>query len=189
MIFLTMEENGKEEARGEEVNCPETEIEAKVQVEEGEVEPSPQELLAALKLEQEEQKERYLRLQADFDNFRKRSRQEKEDWTKFANTDLLTSLLPVLDNFERALLAQTGDADKSFTEGVEMIYRIFFAALQQAGLEPAPGLGQDFDPKWHEAIGQEEAGEAEIGKIILEVQKGYLLNGRLLRPAMVKVGN
>ncbi|MCL1873038.1 MAG: nucleotide exchange factor GrpE [Clostridiales bacterium] len=186
---MDLEENGKEGVREEEMNCNETEIEAKDQVEEGEPEPSSEERLAELCREQEEQKERYLRLQADFDNFRKRSRQEKEDWAKFANADLLTSLLPVLDNFERALQMQAGDADKSFSEGVEMIYRIFFAALQQAGLEAAPGLGQDFDPQWHEAIGQEEVCEAEKGKIVLEVQKGYLLKGRLLRPAMVKVGS
>lgn len=143
------------------------------------------EAVAKLAAEKEEIEQKSLRLQADFDNFRKRSRQEKEDTVKFANSRLVGVLLPVLDNFARAL---TSLADSPQKEGVELIYKQMLYLLEQEGLQAIAAEGSDFDPNFHDAVTQEDAGEENRGKVIAEVQKGYTFNGRLLRPAMVRVG-
>jgi len=135
----------------------------------------------------EEMEQKMSRLQADFDNFRKRTRQEKEDTAKYAIGELALALLPVLDNLERALESQ-GD-DSSLKTGVELTYQQFVATLERVGIERIEALNNDFDPNFHEAVLQEEVGEENKGKVIAEIQKGYMLNGRLLRPAMVKVGS
>ena len=130
--------------------------------------------------------QQHLRLQADFDNFRKRSRQEREDMVKLAATALMQDLLPVLDNFERALNAL---AESSEREGVRLIYRQFMEVLLGAGLSSIEAMGADFDPQLHDAILQTEAGPEQKGKVIGEAQKGYLLHGKLLRPSRVQVGS
>lgn len=140
------------------------------------------ESLANEKLALEQQ---HLRLQADFDNFRKRSRQEKDETVKQANARLIADLLPVLDNFERALAAL---AESSEREGVQMICRQLVETLAAAGLQPIEALGTDFDPKLHEAVLQTASEPENKGKVIGEAQKGYLLNGKLLRPSMVQIG-
>jgi molecular chaperone GrpE len=124
-------------------------------------------------------------LQADFDNFRKRSLKEREDVVKLANSLLIQALLPVLDNFERALNALPESGGR---EGVQLIQRQLLEALDAAGLTPIEALGADFDPQLHEAVLQSEAGPEQQGKVLGEAQKGYLLNGKLLRPSMVQVG-
>lgn len=141
-----------------------------------------EELIAA----NEEMEQKLCRLQADFDNFRKRSRQEKEDVAKYAIGELALALLPVVDNLERALEAQYEESPLKL--GVELTYQQFLAALERMGIERVEALNNDFDPNFHEAVLQEEAGEENKGKVIAEIQKGYILNGRLLRPSMVKVG-
>lgn len=137
----------------------------------------------------EEMAQQYIRLQADFDNFRKRARQEKEDTAKFAICDGLTGLLPVLDNLERALAGGKDCAEaKDFVVGVEMVYRQLLDTLQNLGLEVIPAVGEPFDPQWHEAIAMVEGEPEQSGIIVEELQKGYRFKDKLLRPSMVKVG-
>lgn len=130
-------------------------------------------------------RDQLLRARADFENYRRRTRQEMEDLRNFATRQLLADLLPVADNFDRALGAMTGQAE--VREGVEMVYRQLLALLAKHGVEAMETVGQAFDPKIHEAVMQEPAGDREVGIVAEELQKGYLLHGRVLRPAMVKV--
>lgn len=134
--------------------------------------------------------EQMLRLQADFDNFRRRTRTEKEEWTRNITADFCSELLPVIDNFGRALqaLRQTG-ADESHLQGVEMIARQLGELLIAKGVEKIPTVGEDFDPNWHEAVGRVEVeDEAQVGKVMAEFQAGYRMGGKALRVAMVQVG-
>ena len=148
------------------------------------------ELLLKMGKEKEEAEERTLRMQADFDNFRKRTRQEKEDLTKYANTDLFKALLPVADNMERAVefYAAGEENAASLADGMRMISRQLTGVFESFGLLPIDAMGTDFNPELHEAVMQEDAGEELSGKVVMELQRGYTLNGRLLRPSMVKVG-
>ncbi|MCL2678406.1 MAG: nucleotide exchange factor GrpE [Clostridiales bacterium] len=140
--------------------------------------------------QKEESEQKSQRLLADFDNFRRRSKQEKEDTVRFANSELLSALLPVADNLERAVaFAQKKEENyQALREGVEMILKQLLSAFAAAGVERIEAEGADFDPQHHEAFAQEETGEEQKGKVLLEIRKGYLLNGRLLRASMVKVG-
>ena len=130
--------------------------------------------------------ERIVRLTADFDNFRKRAQRDKDEARQFANQGLLEKLLPVLDNFEMALTA-VKDADPSVRDGVQMILDQLLSVLKESGVEPVDALGQPFDPNLHEALSQEETTEAEEGTVVQQVQCGYKLNDRLVRPARVVV--
>lgn len=132
--------------------------------------------------------QRSLRTQADFDNFRKRTQKEKEDFAKYASSKLITELLPIIDNFERAISAAGDIADNdSFAKGVGMIFRQLEGVLKAEGLESMEAVGQPFNPEFHQAIMQVESDEHEEGIVVEEVQKGYMLKDRVLRPAMVKV--
>ena len=130
--------------------------------------------------------ERIVRLTADFDNFRKRAQREKDEARQFANQGLLEKLLPVLDNFEMALTA-VKDADPSVRDGVRMILDQLLGVLKESGVEPVDAMGQPFDPNLHEALSQEETTEVEEGTVVQQVQRGYKLNDRLVRPARVVV--
>lgn len=130
--------------------------------------------------------ERIVRLTADFDNFRKRAQREKDEARQFANQGLLEKLLPVLDNFEMALTA-VKDADPSVRDGVQMILDQLLGVLKESGVEPVDALGQPFDPNLHEALSQEETTEVKEGTVVQQVQRGYKLNDRLVRPARVVV--
>ena len=130
--------------------------------------------------------ERIVRLTADFDNFRKRAQRDKDEARQFANQGLLERLLPILDNFEMALTA-VKDADSSVRDGVQMILDQLLSVLKESGVEPVDALGQPFDPNLHEALSQEETTEAEEGTVVQQVQCGYKLNDRLVRPARVVV--
>ena len=130
--------------------------------------------------------ERIVRLTADFDNFRKRAQREKDEARQFANQGLLEKLLPVLDNFEMALTA-VKDADPSVRDGVQMILDQLLGVLKESGVEPVDAMGQAFDPNLHEALSQEETTEVEEGTVVQQVQRGYKLNDRLVRPARVVV--
>ena len=130
--------------------------------------------------------ERIIRLTADFDNFRKRAQREKDEARQFANQGLLEKLLPVLDNFEMALTA-VKDADSSVRDGVHMILDQLLGVLKESGVEPVDAMGQLFDPNLHEALSQEETTEVEEGIVVQQVQRGYKLNDRLVRPARVVV--
>ncbi|MDT3426597.1 molecular chaperone GrpE [Paenibacillus forsythiae] len=131
---------------------------------------------------------RVLRVQADYDNFRRRTLKEKEELAQYATSKLVTELLPVLDNFERALAtAPAGSDGEAFVKGVNMIFRQLDGVLKSEGLTPMETVGQPFNPEFHQAIMQVESEEHEEGVVTEEVQKGYLLKNKVLRPAMVKV--
>lgn len=134
----------------------------------------------------EEHAERYVRLQADFDNFRRRTRQEKEELSVIVAQGIVLQLLPVLDNFERAL-ASDSDQEAGLRTGVEMIYRQFIQVFEKMGVETIPAVGMEFDPQVHDAVmSVEDAGQTD-GVIAEELQKGYTLKGKVVRPSMVKV--
>ncbi|BFH67667.1 MAG: nucleotide exchange factor GrpE [Paenibacillus dendritiformis] len=152
-----------------------------------EAQEEPAELKEA-RAQAEELQQRLLRAQADFDNFRRRTMKEKEELAQYASSKLVTQLLPVLDNFERALAAaQTGSEEQSFVKGVDMIFRQFMQVLEQEGVKAMNAVGEPFNPEFHQAIMQVESEEHEEGIVVEEVQKGYMLKDRVLRPAMVKV--
>ncbi|MBU5672402.1 nucleotide exchange factor GrpE [Paenibacillus sp. MSJ-6] len=141
-----------------------------------------------LKAEIEEHKQRLLRTQADYDNFRRRTVKEKEELGKYASAKLITELLPVIDNFERAL-GSVPDVPEaaSYAKGVEMIFRQLEGVLKAEGLVPMESVGTPFNPEYHQAIMQVESDEYKEGDVVEEVQKGYMLKDKVLRPAMVKV--
>lgn len=171
---------------------------------EEEQEPAPEEALArlaaayaelektnqTLTAEKQELAGQLTRLQADFDNFRRRTRTEKEDWQRNSTAAFCGELLPVIDNFGRALQAlKASEADAGHTAGVEMIARQLAELLAAKGVERIPAIGEDFDPNWHEAIGQTIVeDEALVGKVTEEIQSGYKIGDKLLRVAMVHVG-
>ncbi|KGE18202.1 nucleotide exchange factor GrpE [Paenibacillus wynnii] len=131
---------------------------------------------------------RALRVQADFDNFRRRTLKEKEELAQYATSKLVTELLPVMDNFERALATAPATPEfEAFTKGVNMIFRQLEGILKNEGLTAMETVAQPFNPEYHQAIMQVESEEHEEGIVTEEVQKGYLLKDKVLRPAMVKV--
>lgn len=141
-----------------------------------------------LRAELEEQQQRILRVQADYDNFRRRTLKEKEELAKYASAKLISELLPVIDNFERALgTVSDNEAVVAYSKGVEMIIRQFENVLQSEGLKKMETVGEVFNPEYHQAIMQVDSDEYEAGIVVEEVQSGYLLKDKVLRPAMVKV--
>jgi len=148
------------------------------------------EAVAAYEKAEAERKElfdRLLRKQAELENFRKRTQREKEDLVQFANADLLRSLLPVLDGFDRALKQRDPNVPQSFYEGLEHIHRQLLDTLKRAGLELVDTKGKIFDPHLHQAVETVESDEHRDHEIVEELQRGYKLKNRLLRPAIVKV--
>ncbi|MCL6634635.1 MAG: nucleotide exchange factor GrpE [Peptococcaceae bacterium] len=143
-------------------------------------------LLAEQTTRAEEYYNRLVRLQADFENFRRRTRQEMENFRRYASEQLVCALLPVLDNFERALAAG-GDSIESFKSGVEMIHRQLKDVLTAEGLEEIRAVGEQFDPARHEAVLQAESAEHPDNTVIEELRRGYCLKDKVIRPAMVKV--
>ena len=133
----------------------------------------------------EDESTRYLRLMADFQNYKKRVEKEKKDLYSYANEKLVTEQLEVLDNFERALEQET--SDESFKKGMEMIFKQLSNVLEKSGLAEIAALGEDFDPNVHNAVMTEETEDYESGKVSGVMQKGYTLNGKVIRPSMVKV--
>jgi molecular chaperone GrpE len=126
-----------------------------------------------------------LRRTAEFDNFRKRTERERTEFAEFAASDAVKALLPILDDFERALQQECADAE--YARGVELIYQRLFDALKKLGLEPLESEGKPFDPNLHHAIEMVETEEHEDHTVVADLMRGYLFKGRLLRPAMVKV--
>jgi molecular chaperone GrpE len=132
-------------------------------------------------------REALLRKAADFENLKRRSEREKADYTRFALTETMRDLLGVLDNFERALAHAPASGADDFRTGVEMIARQLSDVLRKYGVNEIVALGAPFDPQYHEAMMREESAEVPSGTVLEVLQKGYVLNDRLLRPAMVKV--
>jgi len=129
--------------------------------------------------------DRNLRLLADFDNFRKRADRERQESARHALADVMRELLPVVDNLERALASSGGTEE--LRKGVEMIVRQFLEVLRRFDVEPVPAVGRTFDPKIHEAVQSTESTDVEHPTVAEEYQRGYLLRGRLIRPALVRV--
>ncbi|AEF17545.1 MULTISPECIES: nucleotide exchange factor GrpE [Thermoanaerobacterium] len=179
-------------------NRPQDDIEGSIGVEnvdqneqknyEGEIE----ELKNKLKQKEDEANE-YLemaqRLKAEFENYRKRTEKEKADLIEYGKEQVILDILPVVDNFERALEATHSDNEEiaSFKEGVNLIYRQFKGVLEKLGVKEIESLGQIFDPYKHHAVMQEEAEDKKENEIIEVFQKGYMFNNKVIRPSMVKV--
>ncbi|MGB9905902.1 MAG: nucleotide exchange factor GrpE [Candidatus Saccharicenans sp.] len=165
-------------------------------------EPSPEELIHKLQaelenknreLEQlkqavEELKEKFLRAAAELDNVRKRTERDKEEFFQYALSDLLRDILPIIDNFERALKSAEAETNgQTFREGVELIYRMLLNLIRKYGVRPIELQDNKFDPSLHHALASEESAEVSEPQVMEELQKGYLIHNRLLRPTMVKV--
>jgi len=148
-----------------------------------------EERLAAAEEESRINYDRYVRLAAEFENFRKRSAREMQDYKKFANEKLVSELLPVVDNLERALLSAENPAseDEGLKEGVELTLREILRVLDKFGVKPIQCLNEPFDPAYHQAMMQEPRANVPENTVISEMQKGYMMQDRLLRPAMVIV--
>lgn len=137
--------------------------------------------------EDEELNTKYMRLMADFQNYKRRTEKEKSDIYAYANEKIVSELLDVIDNFERALAH--GEGDESFIQGMNNIFKIFKGVLEKSGLEEIEALGNEFDPNYHNAVMTEESSEYESGCVTEVLQRGYKLNGKVIRPSMVKVAN
>jgi molecular chaperone GrpE len=151
---------------------------------EGELEAirAEREKLAA---EKTEMYDRLLRKQAEFDNFRRRTERDRSDFLQFAGMDLARELLPVLDDFERALKVEC--ANPNYSKGIELIYQRLSEILKRMGVEPIEAAGKKFDPNLHEAVVRVPTDDVEDQTVLEEFQRGYNFKGKLLRPAMVKV--
>lgn len=144
--------------------------------------------IAELEAKLAEEDARYLRLRADYDNLSRRTRLDRESAEKYRAQSLLTELLPAFDNLDRALKVEvTSEEATSLYKGVEMVYGQLLAAMEKEGLEIIPAEGETFDPNFHQAVMQEQDSEKESGIVLRELQKGYKLKDRVLRPSMVSV--
>jgi molecular chaperone GrpE len=143
--------------------------------------------LQRLRAERDSLLDRLARAQAEFENARRRAAKEQQEFRDYAAVDVIKSLLPVIDSFERALGAKSGPAD--FRGGIELIYKQLQDALAKLGVRPVPAVGEAFDPHFHEAIEMVETNDAADHEVLEELQRGYKFKDRLLRPAMVKVAN
>jgi molecular chaperone GrpE len=145
-----------------------------------------------LRAERDALLDRLARLQAEFDNARKRAVREQQDFREFAAADVIKNFLPILDSFERALKAGDSNSNSNsnsndFRNGIELIYRQFQDALQKIGVQPIVSVGQAFDPRVHEAVEMVDTSEVPDHHVLDELQRGYRYKERLLRPAMVRV--
>ncbi|MFD2679930.1 nucleotide exchange factor GrpE [Bacillus seohaeanensis] len=173
----------------EEVNNENGETVEEVFAEEAEVaEGQTTDEVSQLKQELEDSENRYLRLRADFDNFRRRVTLENEANEKYRAQSLISELLPALDNFERALnIEAENEQTKSLLQGMEMVHKSIVEALKKEGCEPIEAVGQEFNPHLHQAVMQVEDENFSSNIVVEEFQKGYQLKDRVIRPSMVKV--
>lgn len=148
------------------------------------LEPTEAELALAAKVTETE--ERLKRLQADFENFRRRTRQEKDELANMVTQDIIKDLLPMIDNFERAIAAEATDT-ASFQQGIEMIYKQLMEILAGKGMEVINTADAKFDPNFHQAVMRVQNPELEDDTIAMELQKGYMVKGKVVRPSMVQV--
>ena len=172
----------------------EVEVDSSIPTEESEVtveEPIILEPIEALekelqetKDELDEQKDKFIRLQAETDNFRKRLSREKEEFSQYANERLFKGLIPIFDNFERALEDPSNEI-KSLKEGLDMTLKQFSTFLEKENIEPIKAIGEKFNPELHEALTSEESNDHEEDTIISQFVKGYKINNRVLRPSQV----
>lgn len=155
-------------------------------------EPSINELeqrIAALELEAEDHKNNWLRSVADFKNYKRRTESEREELVRNAGAGLILKLLPVLDDLNRAMAHVPAEIDNNpWFSGVKQVQRKFDMVLEGAGVQPITAVGEEFDPHLHEAVMYEEMGDEQANKVVEELQRGYKLGEKVLRPTMVKVG-
>ena len=147
----------------------------------------PEDATASVRQERDALQDRLLRTAAEFDNYRKRVERERKDLSEFVAADVLTEVLPILDNFERALQAPAPPEADSFRKGIELIHKQMLEMLRKRGVKPIEALGTNFDPNFHQAVIHEASSNHREGEVMQELQRGYMLGERLLRPAMVKV--
>ena len=154
--------------------------------------PTPEAQIAALAGERDQLaaekadlKDRLLRTLADFENFRRRAERDRSEYVQYAATEMVRDLIPILDDFRRAVKVET--ADKEYDKGIELIDQRLFEALKKAGLEPIESAGKLFDPNLHQAVVRVQSEEFPDQTVLEEFQSGYNFKGKLLRPAMVKV--
>lgn len=156
-------------------------------IEETSVDPKDEEI-QQLQLKANENEEKYLRLYAEFENYKRRIQKENETNKKYQSQRVLTDILPTIDNIERALQIEGSDESfKSLQKGVQMVHESLLRALKENGLEEIESEGQEFDPNYHQAVVQDDNPDFKSGEITQELQKGYKLKDRVLRPSMVKV--
>jgi len=140
-----------------------------------------------LRREKDALQDRLLRTAAEFDNYRKRMERERGEFAAYASGEVILDLLPIIDNFERALQAPAAGEPDAFRKGIELIHKQMLDLLRKRGVKPIEALGAMFDPNFHQAVIQESSAEHKEGEVMQELQRGYMLGERLLRPAMVKV--
>jgi molecular chaperone GrpE len=187
-------QNQKGSEKAEQENALETsdeELQLHFKEDKKEEEKETEELKKKLEEKEKEAKEHYdrlLRMAADFENYKKRAVREKEEWTKFANEDLIKGILPFIDNLERAVNHSEKTEDfQSLVEGIKLTVQQLLQTLNKFGVSPIESLGKPFNPAVHQAMLLVESDQHEPNQVVEEFQKGYLLNDRLLRPATVSV--
>lgn len=184
-----VEDQAAEEPKDEaaEEKAEDTEAKEDAASEEGGEEPEKTED-AAKKAEEEaaQESERYMRLMAEFQNYKRRAAKEKTDTLQYANEKIVADILPVLDNFERALTTETEDIE-GYAKGMQLIFEQLYKALENAGLEEIKALDEDFDPNVHNAVMTDNIEDKDDGKITKVLQKGYKLRDKVVRPSMVAV--
>jgi molecular chaperone GrpE len=142
--------------------------------------------IVELRKERDNLHDRLLRQAAEFDNYRKRVERDRKDLTQYAAVDLIRDLLPVVDDFERALQTEAPGAE-SYRQGLEIIHRALLDMLRKRGVTPIDAVGTDFDPQMHEAVAYQDAPDRRDGEVLEQFTRGYRLGDKLIRPAMVKV--
>ncbi|MFB7138592.1 nucleotide exchange factor GrpE [Gottfriedia sp. NPDC056225] len=153
-----------------------------------EVVDSTEDELQKLRAEVDEKENKYLRLHADFENYKRRALLDQQALMTYRAQSLVSDLLPVLDNFERALQVEaTEEQTASLKQGMEMVYRLLVEAVKKEGVEEIPALGEQFDPNFHQAVMQESDASKPSNEVLQEFQKGYKLKDRVIRASMVKV--
>lgn len=173
---VTKASNGKEDVKASE------NVEKKAKSED-----EPSEALDKNAQPEEDSEAKYLRLMAEFQNYKKRVAKEKTDIHSYANEKIVTELLEVLDNFERALASETSVEAEGYAQGMKLIFDQLLGVLTKSGLEEVKALGEDFDPNIHNAVMTADSEEYDSNKVCSVLQKGYTLNGKVIRPSMVTV--
>lgn len=165
----------------------ESSTQASASNQEADAAPAVEQELADLRRERDDFYDRLLRKTAEFDNYRKRVERERRELSEWAAAAVLSELVTIVDDFERALAAEVPPGAESYRTGLELIHRQLLELLRKRGVTTVETLGADFDPQVHEAVAYEETPGAREGEVVQELRKGYKLGERLLRPAMVKV--
>ncbi|WP_432409270.1 nucleotide exchange factor GrpE [Wukongibacter sp. M2B1] len=164
------------------------EVESNLEATKDEIEENVKDF-EALSKELEDYKNRFTRLSADFQNYKKRIEKEKSEIFKFGSEKIVTDILPVIDNFERAIQSAEGNNEESegFFDGIQLIFKQLIDVLNKHGVEEIEAIEKEFDPNLHHAVMQDECGDVEANIITGVFQKGYTLNSKVIRPSMVKV--